>query len=838
MKCEEIERIISVNIDGALDRSELEQLKAHLATCVGCNSIYKEWQAMDRLLKDTLSDRPRRAINLPIEPRPKLWLTISIAAAAGIILVIAISILSLPKDVEVVSGEVTVSDGKISTGADQQGIVKLFNRSLVELAPKTKLVVDKAKATTEHVVKLNQGAATFQVEKQSAKPFVVRTDIAEIKVLGTKFRVNTDSGGKDMKKLMTVMVLAGIVQVTNAQGTALVEAFETAYVVQDNAPTKLSSQEKENVAALLKELAQKEKSEWFDFVSAKLKENPDLLSLEGKRALAVELLKEDIIQKQLKAIVDPASKVQLDNKETEKLYKELLIKHQDNDCLVMKQIEKGGHASKVLHGSFKCKFCKGGELKGGGHDFEPGTGCPTGCMRFACKRTAEQEGVCNLCGKILVGQKLDSKPVLEIHKKTCNDCTSESIADRCKWFFERAIGYKHIWRNGEHKDDDCCELEKDNGQSSQGPCYVCSKRFEAGGHLHHLLCKDCAKDLKICWHCRKSKKGKEPTKKSDCTVDIQESQKERPKVEHAWFYIGVLAHKDGELRQCAAFALSHVASNLKSKEAEEAALAVIDVLEDPLVGVRWYAALTLAKLAALKTWPKELVAKATQVVEAALKKELDKTAKHWLEQAMLALTNPSHVLVDPPKPPTNPPISTKTNVLCTKHSVKECNNCFKVQEVEYTIPHYECVAHDKKRDECSECEETINKEIMNKDICRSHTKRYCEECFVVENKDKAVFVTSCKEHSKKECDQCFRIYTASNMQCKKHGKWSVCQECFRKTKEEKKKMVVVTCTAHSQSWCKECMSYPPEKEFPNKWPSELRKEEKEFFPQRYPDHQR
>ena len=92
-----------------------------------------------------------------------------------------------------------------TTGIGEQRTVLLPDGSTVELNAQSRLRVRFT--DQERDVELLDGQALFKVAKNAARPFVVKSDVARVRAVGTKFDVNTMSDGT------TVTVLEGRVAV-------------------------------------------------------------------------------------------------------------------------------------------------------------------------------------------------------------------------------------------------------------------------------------------------------------------------------------------------------------------------------------------------------------------------------------------------------------------------------------------------------------------------------------------------------------------------------------------------------------------------------------------------
>lgn len=90
--------------------------------------------------------------------------------------------------------------------------VTLEDGSAAELNTDTRIMVDYEKS--RRAVTLLSGEAFFNVEKDKSRPFLVKSDQAEVVVTGTSFSVS------DLKGKLIVRVLTGVVDVTPREGPA------------------------------------------------------------------------------------------------------------------------------------------------------------------------------------------------------------------------------------------------------------------------------------------------------------------------------------------------------------------------------------------------------------------------------------------------------------------------------------------------------------------------------------------------------------------------------------------------------------------------------------------
>jgi len=102
--------------------------------------------------------------------------------------------------------------GVYETAVGEQRICKLEDGSFVYLNTDSRIRVSFS--DTQRTVRLERGEALFSVGRGAARPFVVSTPDASIRVLGTQFNVRRRAGGTD------VAVLEGSVQITSRSADA------------------------------------------------------------------------------------------------------------------------------------------------------------------------------------------------------------------------------------------------------------------------------------------------------------------------------------------------------------------------------------------------------------------------------------------------------------------------------------------------------------------------------------------------------------------------------------------------------------------------------------------
>jgi transmembrane sensor len=98
-------------------------------------------------------------------------------------------------------------DPVYSTEIGERRSITLADGSTIELNARSKVVIRFSKASRD--VELTEGQALFQVEKDNARPFIVRSGAVVVRAIGTQFDVYRKGGGT------TVTVVEGRVAVSS-----------------------------------------------------------------------------------------------------------------------------------------------------------------------------------------------------------------------------------------------------------------------------------------------------------------------------------------------------------------------------------------------------------------------------------------------------------------------------------------------------------------------------------------------------------------------------------------------------------------------------------------------
>ena len=131
------------------------------------------------------------------------WLKWSLVAAA-VIVVMGVTWLLINRD-KPASDKQTI----LASGRDSRSIMTLPDGSMVRLNAKSKISYGEGFGKTTREVFLT-GEAYFEVTHNASVPFIVHTDAADIKVLGTKFNVRNYSN----EQRMEAALLTGSIELT------------------------------------------------------------------------------------------------------------------------------------------------------------------------------------------------------------------------------------------------------------------------------------------------------------------------------------------------------------------------------------------------------------------------------------------------------------------------------------------------------------------------------------------------------------------------------------------------------------------------------------------------
>jgi ferric-dicitrate binding protein FerR (iron transport regulator) len=150
------------------------------------------------------------------------------AFALAAMLVIALGVLLVQQRRESLRSGAQLAQLEYTTSIGERKTITLADGSTVELAPASRLRVADRFQRSERTVTL-EGEAFFQVTRDSARPFIVRSAVAETRVLGTSFDVSAYAGSSAQ-----VAVASGRVRVQGIQArdSAVLDAGQVAEVQQ------------------------------------------------------------------------------------------------------------------------------------------------------------------------------------------------------------------------------------------------------------------------------------------------------------------------------------------------------------------------------------------------------------------------------------------------------------------------------------------------------------------------------------------------------------------------------------------------------------------------------
>jgi ferric-dicitrate binding protein FerR (iron transport regulator) len=175
------------------------------------------------------TDRAWARFREQMQPQPRVrrsWRAPALALAA--VLVIALGVVFVLQRRGPFEATQQVASLVHTTTTGERKSVTLADGSMIELAPASRLSVSADFGRKERAVTL-EGEAFFQVTPDAEHPFVVRSVLAETRVLGTSFDVRAYAGFS-----VQVAVTSGRVRVqaTEALDSAVLDAGEAAEVAQ------------------------------------------------------------------------------------------------------------------------------------------------------------------------------------------------------------------------------------------------------------------------------------------------------------------------------------------------------------------------------------------------------------------------------------------------------------------------------------------------------------------------------------------------------------------------------------------------------------------------------
>ncbi|HVR83198.1 MAG TPA: FecR domain-containing protein, partial [Planctomycetota bacterium] len=231
-----------------LQAEERAALEGHLRSCASCVEVVRTAGEQKKLLRDAapvprgLAERTIRRMSA----RPRGW-RIAVAAALLLGLGLAGVFSGRPSTILWVSaaGRRPVAPG----GEVGEGVLEYPDGSRAWLSPRSRARV------APRGLSLDTGDAGFRV-RPGRDPFIVRTPVADVTVVGTEFQVHL-IGEEDMNRktlaagsglLLTVAVVSGIVRVSNDHGELLLRAEESAAARTGAGPRRVTQAELDRVS--------------------------------------------------------------------------------------------------------------------------------------------------------------------------------------------------------------------------------------------------------------------------------------------------------------------------------------------------------------------------------------------------------------------------------------------------------------------------------------------------------------------------------------------------------------------------------------------------------------
>lgn len=191
----------------AIQRAEFERwLCADERHARAFSQLEETWQQLEHVPAERLPVPPPRS-------RPWGWLAGGLAAAAAVVVLV---FLTPERSAE--PGPVLARRAATSIGGFER--LELPDGSVVRLNTASELTVDYT--AHERRVTLTRGEASFDVEKDKTRPFVVHVDGIDVRAVGTAFNV------RRQEHAIEVLVTEGRVQLANAaSGEGLLAAAPT-----------------------------------------------------------------------------------------------------------------------------------------------------------------------------------------------------------------------------------------------------------------------------------------------------------------------------------------------------------------------------------------------------------------------------------------------------------------------------------------------------------------------------------------------------------------------------------------------------------------------------------
>lgn len=216
----------------------------------------------------------------------KIRVSVFAAAASIMLFVLVFVVINQGNEIEIIDGKPTIDGNHIFTSFDKTGAVKLDDKTRVELKENTGI-----KILAHRSLEFINGQVTCDVSKNG--PFIIKTKLADIKVLGTRFELRLD-------EKLSVKVFSGKVMVENAFGQQVLNANDTALCLQGSKPEKVQSK-LEELQSLIKKLG-----------------DNDVETRDKSKDAIVKLIRDEArAKKDIKALVAELKKTETETKDEE-----------------------------------------------------------------------------------------------------------------------------------------------------------------------------------------------------------------------------------------------------------------------------------------------------------------------------------------------------------------------------------------------------------------------------------------------------------------------------------------------------------------------------------------
>jgi len=291
LSCREAECLLSEFADGVLERGVAAQVEAHLRGCEACRRLLAEERAenallgkvlganrlgarsLRRLRKSVLEELPSKVEHVyvtrpghvrigPIEFRLSFWVPLAAAAAAFLVAfmlrpVTVARIADMAGNVMLRrSGDAEWEDASARSGLRAGDAVRteafaarlaLRDGTSLEIEPFSEIAIGGETPELRQVVELRQGKLVAQVVR-SKSAFRVKTDYADVSVVGTRFRTALRRGMLQQISVLDVAVEEGTVEVSSPVGACLVGEGERVFVGMETDLSLIRTDEAESRA--------------------------------------------------------------------------------------------------------------------------------------------------------------------------------------------------------------------------------------------------------------------------------------------------------------------------------------------------------------------------------------------------------------------------------------------------------------------------------------------------------------------------------------------------------------------------------------------------------------